>query len=282
MENFDQFFEDLKKSESQGKKDKTQRSNDENRIHKIYSRFKGHQGTIYGVPFTTKTGSPLVALEGVRTSKLDIDGKRYSIKLLPKEHLAIVPGSAEDRLYNEIVSLHSNLMDLKGTNFSLAKKEYVYLMYMYVLRHYDSSMALVTESENKPSLLVMSNVGFKTAFLSSTETYTQLLGSTSWTNRFYTRDEERNGIVKIIFQLNGNNYNFSYNYEDISMSHYGMTNGKPTVTVDKAIIETYFDDPINDYLGVDKVEERFNLEWYQKVKEAMLAELDKINKGGEV
>lgn len=273
MENnfdLDGFFNELQKDEE---KKVTQKGND--RITKIYSRFAGDQGTVYFLPFNNLAGSPMVSLESVLTSKLTIDEKDYSVKILPKEFLSIVPGSPEDILYGELVSLHKNLFDKKGTNYGLAKFEKVYLMYAWVLCHFDNSSNVIREK--LPALLVMSNRKFKEAFSLATKQMVGNLKSLNWTKDFYSRESERKNLVKVSFKLSGNEYNFSYNHEPITYLYHGMTDGKDVVSVDKSIIDTYFTDPVNDYMGCDKIEERFRYDFFLKVKAAMQEELNKLN-----
>ena len=277
MENnfdFDQFFEDLKTDERVQKK----KASEGTKINKIYSKFPAHQGTVYCIPYATKTGSPFIAIEGVRTAKVEMDGKVQSIKLLPKSFLAIHPGTPEDQLYGELVSLHSNLFEKKGNKYSLAKFDNVYLMYAWVLRHSDVNSTLV--SEKNPALLVMSNRKFKEAFLTASKQMTETFGNSSWANQFYSRESVRKGIVKVTFRLDQNQYTFGYSNELITSLMHGLTEGKDSVTVSQDIIDTYFDDPVNDYVGVDKIEERFDINWYQKVKEAFQHELSKLNQLG--
>lgn len=276
MENtfdFDKFFSDLKTEEKTTKR----RESESTRINKIYSKYPAHQGTIYCVPFSTKSGNPFIAIEGVMTAKINVDGRDTSMKLLPKSFLNIVDGSPEDILYGELVSLHRNLFDNKGTKYGLAKYENVYLMYAWVLRHSDVNSQMI--SEKIPSLLVMSNRKFKDAFLDASKQMINLVGNTSWASKWYSRELTRQGIVKISFKLDQNQYSFGYSNEQITPMMHGLTDGKGTVTVSQDVVETYFDDPVNDYLGVDKIEERFDIGWYQKVKVALQNELSKLNQG---
>ena len=58
------------------------------------------------------------------------------------------------------------------------------------------------------------------------------------------------------------------NLASITEDHYGLTNGQPTVNVPEVSAKV-FHDPVNDLLGVSSSEERFNYEFYVKVKAKM-------------
>lgn len=265
------FFTNLQKEEEKGSSFK----DNSNKIEKIYSKFPAHQGSVYFLPFSSKSGLPMTAVENVLTAKLKIEDKDFSIKILPKEFLSIVPGSPEDQLYGELVSLHRNLYDKKGTNYSLAKFEKFYLMYAWVLQHYDINGTLV--QQKVPALLVMANKKFREAFGQATKQTTIVRGNLDWTRDYYSRESQRTRLVKLTFKLSGNEYMFTYNHEKIDSDYYGMTDNKDVVTVDPAVIDTYFGDPVNDFMGCDKIEERFRYDFYLKVKDAMQAELNKLN-----
>lgn len=276
--NFDNWLNNLDtKSKPQQKSFKSS----ENKLNKIYSSFPDHHGTVYCIPFTSaNSAAPFISIENVMTMKLNIDGRESSVKLLPKEFLTLEPGSKEEKLYGELVSLHRNLFEKKGNRFSLAKFANVYLMYAFVLKHMDTSS--VTKVEKTPSLLIMSNKKFKEAFIAVAPSMTEIAGGTGWVSQWYNRTPERSRLVKIIFKKSSQTeYAFSINHEIVNQMYYGMTDGKDMVTVDQGTINTYFTDPVNDYLGVDKVEERFNYDWYLKVKSAMLEELAKLTPQSE-
>lgn len=269
---FNSFLEQLEKDTTPKERKQTGFNNvpKEEKLTKVYMSTPDSFGTIYGVPMVTDSGSPAVSVSGVKEVKLTInEDDKFArwVRILPPNFYKFEPGSKEEALYGEIVSLHDRLVK-EEVSWKLVRNRNYFLTYLYVLKH--KNLAGEVPNENCPCLFIFDHNRAAQAFQAEIKAKSELAGGGfNWTQRFFTNDlNDRKGLMIINYYKDKGVWTSTVNLASITEDHYGLTNGQPTVNVPEVSAKV-FHDPVNDLLGVSSNEERFNYEFYVKVKSKM-------------
>ena len=270
---FNSFLEQLEKDTTPKERKQTGGYNDipkAEKLTKVYMSTPDSFGTIYGVPMVTDSGSPAVSVSGVKEVKLTLnEDDKFArwVRILPQNFYKFEPGSKEEALYGEVVSLHDRLVK-EEVSWKLVRNRNYFLTYLYVLKH--KNLAGEIPNESCPCLFIFDHNRAAQAFQAEIKAKSELAGGGfNWTQKFFTNEiNDRKGLMIINYYKDKGVWTSTVNLASITEDHYGLTNGQPSVNIPEASAKV-FHDPVNDLLGVSKADDRFDYDFYVKVKAKM-------------
>lgn len=267
-ESIENFLEKLKKASDK----KSSGSRTYKWINKLRMVLPDNHGIIYGLGVSNENNSPAVILDGVREVK--VDGPQSSwVKILPKSYYEIEEGSKEDELYGELCSLHQSMLDeSSGISWKIRRWRNYLLIYMYVLKLKHTSGEI--KMENTPSLLIFDHrMADKALNNEITAKSTMAGGSFKFMDKFFNRNhEDRKGLITISYEKVNKDVSCSFQFNTINEDHYGITNNQDSLEFNSSYLDL-MKDPVNDLLGLDYGQPRFNYEYYSEVRDKMKAML---------
>lgn len=275
--NFEDFVNDLTtKTAPKERKQTFEPKNKEEMINKIFMSVQSNHGLGYIIPITSDDGSPATIINDVKEIKLALDDEgKYSkwVRILPKSFYDIKEGSEEERLFHEVESLHTSIINAGTLSYNEVRKRNYFLIYGYILKHKNNGNEVI--NENCPGLFIFDHIRAAQAFQSEIKNRVEMAGGIQWMPKFFSRDAtSRKGLMTISYsksgQGNGAVWTNSMTLATINDDHLGLTGNKTEVDIPEVSLNV-FTNPVNDLLGVSSKSERFNLDKFNLIKSKMMS-----------